>query len=282
MKELFKFMMIATIATSISTAFVGCSNDDDDNNNDGGTNATTSTKVNPQNVFTGGIPKFFAGNKIMTNADGLVSAITDEEGVNVSFQYPKATKAESAYAYDVVMTIDYGEGDILICYLTLGKNGFVSHCDELEIYEGETEAETWDFTYNSNGQLTQMLRSEGGYEKTQIKYDNGDIVEVSTTSAEEPDESSTYKIHYTSNTVQTAIDNKGCIMLFDNTLGIDMDEMGYAYLAGLLGKATKHLPVRCVDVEEDYIDIFTWTLNNAGYPIKLSFDDSPETMTFAW
>ncbi|MDE5549750.1 MAG: DUF4595 domain-containing protein, partial [Bacteroidaceae bacterium] len=198
------------------------------------------------------------------------------------FRYPKVTKAEAAYAYDVVMTIEYGEGDILICNLTLGKNGFVSHCDEMEIYEGETETETWDFTYNSNGQLTQMLRSEGGCEKTQIKYDNGDIVEVSTTSAEELDESSTYKIYYTSNNVQTAIENKGCIMLFDNTLGIDMDEMEYAYLAGLLGKATKHLPVRCVDVEEDYTDIFTWTLNYAGYPIKLSFDDSPETMTFAW
>lgn len=31
-------------------------------------------------------------------------------------------------------------------------------------------------------------------------------------------------------------------MLFDPTLGIDMDEMEYAYYAGLLGKATKSLP----------------------------------------
>ncbi len=281
MKELFKFMLMATIATSISIAFVSCGNDDDDHNNGGGTNTTTSANVNPQNVFTGGMPKSFAGNQIMTNADGLVYAITGEEGVNVSFKYSKATKADMAYAYDVMMTI-YGEGEIMICNMTLGKNGFVSHCDEMEIYEGGRETETWDFTYNSNGQLAQMQRSEGGKEKTQIKYENGNIVEVSTTSEEEPGETSTYKIYYTSDDTMTAIENKGCIMLFDNTLGIDMDEMEYAYLAGLLGKATKHLPVRCVDVTENYTDIFTWTLNNAGYPIKLSFDDSPETISFVW
>ena len=32
-------------------------------------------------------------------------------------------------------------------------------------------------------------------------------------------------------------------MLFDEILDVDMDEMIYAYYGGMLGKATKHLPL---------------------------------------
>ena len=75
------------------------------------------------------------------------------------------------------------------------------------------------------------------------------------------------------------IENKGCIMFFDGTFGIDMDEMEYAYYAGLLGKATKNLPVRLVDDEGRITDFF-WTLNSAGYPISFKVDN--ETYSFAW
>jgi len=68
-------------------------------------------------------------------------------------------------------------------------------------------------------------------------------------------------------------------MLFDATLGIDMDEMKYAYYAGLLGKATKNLPKSNVD-EEGETTTFTWTLNDSGLPTKMT--DGYDTYTFSW
>ena len=62
----------------------------------------------------------------------------------------------------------------------------------------------------------------------------------------------------------------------------NMDEMDYAYYAGLLGKATKNLPVKLVNNENDtYNDNFTWTLNSNGYPISLE-DARSITSSFDW
>ena len=140
--------------------------------------------------------------------------------------------------------------------------------------------ETWDFTYNNDGQLLTMLRSEGGNKKTTIKYQDGNIVETATTSAVYSDHKHSYKIFYTSESALPPIVNKGCLMLFDKTLGIDMDEMQYAYYAGLLGKATKNLPVKLVDNEND-TDNFTWTLNSNSYPISFK-RDLTVAYSFVW
>lgn len=285
MNKFFKFMLMAAIATTVSGTFMACGDDDDDNSNNGNNEnagTETPTAVNPLNVFTGGLPKSYDGAQIVTNAQGLVAAITSNDGKQITFEYPLATR--DASAYDVIMTIDEGHDEKLVCNMMLGQNGFVAHVDEIEIYQGKQETETWDFTYNSNGQLTQMVRSEGGTEKTVIKYEDGNIVETSTTSEKYYDEASSYRIYYTSDDVRTAIENKGCVMLFDMTLGIDMDEMEYAYYAGLLGKATKNLPVRCVDMrDERYTDTFMWTLNNAGYPTHVAYKEYPQDQTtFTW
>ena len=71
--------------------------------------------------------------------------------------------------------------------------------------------------------------------------------------------------------LSTPIENKGCLMMFDELLDVDMDEMIYAYYGGMLGTATKHLPLRmhapyAHDSFSDYD--FKWTLNSNGYPIK--------------
>ena len=50
-------------------------------------------------------------------------------------------------------------------------------------------------------------------------------------------------IDYTTDNITAPIENKGCLMLFDEILDVDMDEMIYAYYGGMLGKATKHLPL---------------------------------------
>ncbi|MBR5634326.1 MAG: DUF4595 domain-containing protein [Prevotella sp.] len=247
--------------------FTSCSNDNDDND-------ATSTVINPAKVFTGGLPKSVAGMTIRTNEKGQVISMEEHgEGI-VTFQYKEA--AARSTDPDVVMTI----GGRYVLNLYLDKNGFVRHCKEYYLGESERE-DTWDFTYNSDGQLLTMLRSEGGNEKTTIKYQDGNIVETATVEADEPEESSSHKVYYTSTNTPSPIENKGCIMLFDRTFGIDMDEMEYAYYAGLLGKATKNLPIRLVNNKGYSADLsngeFFWTLNSAGYPISLN-----GTYSFTW
>ena len=56
-------------------------------------------------------------------------------------------------------------------------------------------------------------------------------------------------------------------MLFDETLHIDLDQIGIAYYAGLLGKATKNLPVGYYDPEYDDSYSFSWGINENGFPI---------------
>lgn len=88
--------------------------------------------------------------------------------------------------------------------------------------------------------LTRLKRSEGG-DSFSITYTNGDISKV--VQVDEDGDKDVYNIRYTNDEYKNVVANKGCIMLFDDFFGIDMDEMGMAYFAGLLGKATKNLPM---------------------------------------
>lgn len=225
MKKILTMAYLSAAVLGATMTFSSCSNDNDDND-------TPSASVNPKTVFTGGMPKNVAGATIQTNDKGQVISIKDGEDV-VTFQYNVAGTRSTASTPDVVMTIGQGK-EKQVCNLFLNKDGFVKHCDETEYDLYGEGKQTWDFTYNNDGQLLTMLRSEGGNEKTVIKYQGGNIIETETVSADDPEESNSYKVYYTSTTTPTPIENKGCIMLFDTTFGIDMDEMKYAYYAGLL------------------------------------------------
>ena len=164
--------------------------------------------------------------------------------------------------------------------MTIGANGFVKSC--VQTYADDNSVDTWTFGYTSEGNLNYMKRSEGGNEITTVKYKDGDITEVTMKSDEDGEEMEVH-IFYTSDDVQTAIENKGCLMFFDTTFSIDVDEMAFAYWAGLLGKATKHLPVKNVDVLDDYTDTFHWSLKN-GYPESMTYQSVSytEEYQFSW
>jgi YD repeat-containing protein len=257
----------------LCVGFASCSSDDDkDDNNGNGT-------VNPSNVFTGERAKSFSGMDMTYNADGLLTEIKSADA-KVTFEYHGVTRAVNQEHY-VKMTVADQEykDEIYVFNMELNEQGFVKHCDEIE---PDGDAETWDFTYTAEGNLTSMKRSEGGNETTTITYKDGNVTKTSTVS-EDDDDNYEYTISYTSDKVSKAIENKGCIMLFDQTLGVDMDEMEYAYYAGLLGKATKNLPVKCVD-EEGYASEFTWPLNDKGYPTKLVITEGEyeDEYSFGW
>lgn len=280
-----KFLKMSTIAMMAIVScmgFVSCSDDDKDEPN-GVENGTEV--VNPSNVFTAGVPKQVGSMSVTTDLKGLVTAMTNtEDGVKITFMYPSMSRAES---YDVIMTID-DDGDKTVFNLLLNDMGFAKYCKQIE---SDGDVEEWWFEYNSNGQLIKMKRSEGGNEVTEITYENGNISKVKMRSEDDGD-GGDYVIGYGS----SIIENKGCIMLFDETFGIDMDEMEYAYFAALLGKSTKNLPVsnaytRYDPNEEPYKrdKTFTWSMNSNNLPIMLTTlttdewgTEEPETFEFKW
>ena len=266
MKKILTMAYLAAAVLGATMTLSSCSNDNEDD-------GTFGAAVNPKTVFTGGLPKSVAGMTIQTNDKGQVISIKDRKNI-VTFQYSVAGTRTGASTPNVIMTIGQGKKK-QVCNLFLNKDGFVKHCDETGYDVDGEEYLTGDFTYKNDGQLLTMQRSDGGNEKTIIKYQGGNIVEVSDVDGEEAE----WKVYYTSQTVSTPIENKGCIMLFRDTFGIGMGEMQFAYYAGLLGKATKNLPVALEEVGAPKM-LFSWTLNSAGYPI--SFKGNEDTFSFSW
>ena len=271
-----KMSAIAMMAIVSCMGFVSCSDDDKDEPN-GGENGTVVV-VNPSNVFTAGIPKQVGNMSVTTDIKGLVTAMNDaEDGVKITFSYPSMSRAES---YDVVMMVEE-DGDKNVFNLLLNDLGFTKYCKQIE---SDGNVDEWWFEYNADSQLIKMTRSEGGNEVHEIVYENGNIVSVKEVHTDH-DGDNDWVISYGS----SLIENKGCIMFFDETFGIDMDEMKYAYFAGLLGKATKNLPIEKVDLMDGDKSTYTWTLNAEGLPIKLTsvdiydgYEDDPQTMAFKW
>lgn len=259
MKKLFPFLYL--FATCFG--FVACSDDDTPS-----TDGQGGGKPNPAQVFTSGIPKSIGDYHVKTNKNGLITQICDEAGDAIAtFSYPTQNRSTN---YDVLMEIEeYGAGKV---YMKLNQNGFVEHVNQIE---SDGSKEEWWFKYDAEGHMTQMKRTEGDNEIFDLIYDNGDLIQTVFTPHESNlEEKKTNYIAYTNNNdIKEPIPNKGCVMLFDYTMSVDLDEMEYAYMAGLLGKATKHLPVEnrsYLKISEEetitYTEKYEWNLNNVSMP----------------
>lgn len=303
---------VAAMLTAMSMTVVSCSDDNNDEPTPDPTPDTpTEVTADPTNVFTQGVPSQVGDYNITLNAQGQVAKIVEDD-MTVTFDYTKAGAASRAGInipadYDMTMKVEWGGSpDGVMFYIQLNEQGFVKYAYEVDKNEDyETggwveEADEWWFTYNAEGQLITMKRSEGDNEVTTMTYVNGDITSVKTTddySTGNDDDS--FVISYTGEG-QAAIENKGGIMLYDEILGIDMDEMAPAYYAGILGKATVHLPLSAVETwTNTYVDEngqtvtenytanykYSWTLNAAGLPTQLVVSDdswSDDPIDFKW
>ena len=242
MKKLYLLAVVAATLTMTS-----CNKDEEPGGGSG-----NRGKVNPSNVFVNGMPIKVDDYTIHKGSDGLVSKISYESG-EILFDY-NPSEAD----YDIIATdIDtkYDRGSVKeTYYMNLNSMGFISY-----VYQeySKSRHDEWWFEYNSSGQLNKMKRSEGN-ETTTMTYSEGNIVETKCT------DGNNYIILY-----PNKIENKGAVMFFDNTLGIDMDEMDFAYYAGLLGKATKNLPEILVDSEDGYKEYIDWEFNSKGFPIEV-------------
>lgn len=275
-KLLFLLTLILTGLT-----FSSCSDDDDDNNNDKG----GSTNFGPKHVFTGDLPKTIIGATIKYNSNGLCEEISNSH-VKYTFEYPSQTKSISSFKTVIMKYNDFDDPeDSYTVEFTIGSNGFASSALQTN---ADKSTETWEFKYNSDGQLNYLKSVDGNnINVTTITYANGNITNVKIESVKK-NYTTNQSIEYTSETHPNGIENKGCIMLFDLTFGTDTDTKDIVYYAGLLGRGTKKIPLKKVESESNSDDIsitlFNWTLNAEGYPTKLICKGGKydESINFGW
>lgn len=282
MKKLSNFVWLLAIALGAAIALTACSKNSD--GPDGGEDKG-KVEVNPTKVFVNGMPKIVDGSVFTRDFKGRLSSIYNrEENVLIAFAYTSSILGTKDVP-NVVMTVTDAD-ERTVYNLFLNKDGFVKYCDEID-YEkkGNTpKTTTWNFEYNSDGQLIKAVQSKDGVKTSStIAYNDGDAVETVTMSEKDGKETDHYRIYYTSKKVTLPIENRGCIMSFDVALGLDLDHLHGAYYAGMLGKATKHLPIYNMDKDNDKTT-FDWTFNNNGFPTKIvvKSDDEREESNIVW
>ena len=282
MKKLSNFVWLLTIALGAAIALTACSKNSD--GPDGGEDKG-KVEVNPTKVFVNGMPKIVDGSVFTRDYKGRLSSIYNkEENVLIAFAYTSSILGTKDVP-NVVMTVTDGD-ERTVYNLFLNKDGFVKYCDEID-YEkkGNTpKTTTWNFEYNSDGQLIKAVESKDGVKTSStIAYNDGDAVETVTMSEKDGKETDHYRIYYTSKKVTSPIENRGCIMSFDVALGLDLDHLHGAYYAGMLGKATKHLPIYNMDKDNDKTT-FDWTFNDNGFPTKIVVkdDEGREESNIVW
>ena len=239
----------------------------------------------PSNIFSNLSPKIVGKYSIYYDEQGRVSMVT-ERG---EYTFRKAIFDYSPADRDCDVRIDIAEenyGEMICLHVSLNKNGYAEYVSEIEDNRID---EDWKFEYNSNGQLIKMVRSEGGSETTTVTYQDGDITKV--------ERKSKFSDSGTSSTIEYGtekIENKGGVMLFDEMLCIDMDEMGLAYFAGLLGKPTSHLPQsnKSVGYSSGSSKIttyksFSWSLDANRLPVSVLIEEkydntTPYTKTYSF
>lgn len=282
MKKLSNFVWLLAIALGAAIALTACSKNSD--GPDGGEDKG-KVEVNPTKVFVNGMPKIVDGSVFTRDFKGRLSSIYNkEENVLIAFAYTSSILGTKDVP-NVVMTVTDAD-ERTVYNLFLNKDGFVKYCDEIDYEEkGNTpKTTTWNFEYNSDGQLIKAVQSKDGVKTSStIAYNDGDAVETVTMSEKDGKETDHYRIYYTSKKVTSPIENRGCIMSFDVALGLDLDHLQIAYFAGMLGKATKHLPIYNMDKDNDKTT-FDWILNDNGFPTKIVVKDDGgrEESNFVW
>ena len=282
MKKLSNFVWLLAIALGAAIALTACSKNSD--GPDGGEDKG-KVEVNPTKVFVNGMPKIVDGSVFTRDFKGRLSSIYNrEENVLIAFAYTSSILGTKDVP-NVVMTVTDAD-ERTVYNLFLNKDGFVKYCDEIDYEEkgNNPKSTTWNFEYNSDGQLIKAVQSKDGVKTSStIAYNDGDAVETVTMSEKDGKETDHYRIYYTSKKVTLPIENRGCIMSFDVALGLDLDHLHGAYYAGMLGKATKHLPIYNMDKDNDKTT-FDWTFNNNGFPTKIvvKSDDEREESNIVW
>ena len=267
MKKSITIALLTAAVIGATSFFSSCSIKNDDDSDWIIDRRPDPVTIDLSKVFTNGTPKEVDSMTIQTDERGLVTSIKTKDEM-VSFKYIN-TKTRAIVVPNVLMKVERN-GKATVYIMFLNKNGFVRRC-VIEQKEN-TKEDTWRFTYNDNEQLINIIHSADNYKELTLTYKDSNISEIETKTILSPattKQKDTCKVAYTSTASPTPIVNKGNIMLFNTTFGIDMGAIKYAYYAGLLGKATKNLPVQLIDKNGNK-NTFTWIVNSNGFPTAMT------------
>lgn len=270
MNKFLKFPCLAFAAFAM--AFASCS---DDNNGNDEPEIDSTEVAFVKNVFPLGLPESIDGCKLTVNDKGQLAKVTipddpdNENGpidAEIMFEYGDFSRATKFNVHMFIKEDGKVYGDY---YIQLNEKGFATYVEEN--IDGDLCGE-YHFSYNNDDQMAyiKIIDVENGSKEVdkeyKLTYTNGDL-----TKTEAIYEGETYaEIYiYTNSTHKQPVANKGCIMLFaeEDCFDIDLDEFKWAFYAGLLGKATKNLPMGLHD-DEDESEEFKWELNSNQLPVK--------------
>ena len=277
MRVNFKHVFYGLMAVAATVVGTSCSSNNDNNGRE-----ETLTDIHPTKVFKGGLPKKALGADVTTDKFGRVVKFVSAPNFNeVTFEYMDKQASRVEKRPNVVMTvIDDGVKDTFDLYLN--KDRFVSYCEHKYTHKGKTSLGAWRLSYDEEGRLLNVETNEPEEQTTRIQYKEGDIVSTTTTTKGAHSHSTTTNIDYLRPGLSPPYENKGCVMFFGLMFNIDLGDLEFAYWAGLLGHATRHLPVQA-KTDNDTADQFTWSFYENNYPKQLSYeDDGTVTVPFVW
>jgi YD repeat-containing protein len=237
----------------------------------------------PSYVFTGKRLQAIGDLTFTYDSYGYITTITnDVEGMKIQIENTGAPMTPSTRALgSLLVYIDITgpgypeEGLVLQC--AIGKNGFI--LDARDIRE---EGADMRFEYNPSEQLTGVTLPKRENEEWKLTYANGNVTDTWANEGD-PKEVETATISYTSDAYPKGIENKGGFMDFEGMFNVNMEEMQYAYYAGLMGKPTKLLPLQTIlkgmngdGTPYTQVNTYNWTLDADGYPTTLVINEDDE------
>lgn len=239
---------------------------------------------------------FLAGAAALTAgaASRQLLSVTEEswgEQYVTSYEYDaegrlvKVTDGESVYTFDysmldskkfVMTCVDPWETNVT--EMILNDDNLV---ERTVLYrDGELRNKYHAFEY-TDGYLTnyKYIRPDE-VEETRISYTDGRISLVEEIEDSESEcETITYEYD--------GIMNPGEIVMYDSVFNIDLDEIEYVAMTGMLGKIYNELPVKCTrtDLYGSESTPYKWTVDAEGFATKLEITDewdNVESYSFQW
>lgn len=207
---------------------------------------------------------------------GRLVKIVDGESV-YTFDYSQV--ASKKFIMTRVDTYEWEpQPETTITEMTLNDDNLVIKAVEIE--DGEVDDDYFTFDY-TDGYLTNYKQvSPDEVEETKITYTDGKITKVENIDGESVSENETITFVY------DGIMNPGALVMFDNIFDIDLDEIEYVAMTGMLGKIYSELPVKAISTDSygSSEETFKWTVDAEGYADTLEVTSEWDNYkyTFKW